>query len=150
MATTTSNLGLTKPATTDKYNVSVQNGNMDIIDTAVQNIINQLKPVTIWEGSVTGQGGTASIGSIAAYERVKCYLGANGSYTVVEVPKSLYGYNIGVNWQAADNRLANYYVTFSITASGLITVLYGGYNRVDVASDYERAYGVYKVEGYKY
>lgn len=35
MATTTTNLGLTKPATTDYYNVAVPNANMDILDTEV-------------------------------------------------------------------------------------------------------------------
>lgn len=32
MASTTTNLGLTKPATSEAYNVSVQNNNMDLID----------------------------------------------------------------------------------------------------------------------
>ena len=36
MATTTTNYGLTKPAGTDKYDISVQNGNMDIIDTKLK------------------------------------------------------------------------------------------------------------------
>lgn len=35
MATTTTNLGLTKPATTDNVDVAVLNGNMDLIDAAV-------------------------------------------------------------------------------------------------------------------
>jgi hypothetical protein len=36
MATTTPNYGLTKPATTDYYNISVPNANMDIIDTQMK------------------------------------------------------------------------------------------------------------------
>lgn len=35
MATNTTNLNLVKPATTDFYDINVQNGNMDIIDEAV-------------------------------------------------------------------------------------------------------------------
>ena len=35
MATTTTNLGLTKPATTDNVDVSVLNANMELIDAAV-------------------------------------------------------------------------------------------------------------------
>lgn len=35
MATTTTNLGLTKPATTDAVDISVINGNMDLIDAAL-------------------------------------------------------------------------------------------------------------------
>jgi len=35
MATTTTNLGLTKPATSEKYSVAVVNTNMDLIDAAV-------------------------------------------------------------------------------------------------------------------
>lgn len=35
MATYTTNLHLTKPASDENYNVSVQNGNMDTLDTAV-------------------------------------------------------------------------------------------------------------------
>jgi len=36
MATTTTNYGLTKPATTDNYDIAVPNANMDIIDTQMK------------------------------------------------------------------------------------------------------------------
>lgn len=35
MATLTTNIGLTKPSTTDFYDIAVQNNNMDLIDTAL-------------------------------------------------------------------------------------------------------------------
>lgn len=42
MATTTTNLGLTKPATSDNVDITVINTNMDKIDTAVAGISNSL------------------------------------------------------------------------------------------------------------
>ena len=38
MATQTTNLGLTKPAVSDQYDISVFNSNADIIDTSIGNI----------------------------------------------------------------------------------------------------------------
>jgi hypothetical protein len=36
MATTTPNLGLTKPATTENYSIPIHNTNADLIDVAIQ------------------------------------------------------------------------------------------------------------------
>lgn len=41
MSSTTTNLGLTKPATSEAYNVSVQNNNMDLIDEKFGEVISK-------------------------------------------------------------------------------------------------------------
>jgi hypothetical protein len=45
MATSTPNLGLTKPAQTEKYNVNVFNTNADLLDAAVSNLENTVDNV---------------------------------------------------------------------------------------------------------
>jgi hypothetical protein len=114
------------------------------------NLKTLLTPVLLYEGYITPSSGTVNIGNVSQYERLLVVLGANGSYTSIEIPKIMYGAYHGVNWQAMDNRLANYYVTFKIDANGGVSILYSGYNRVDSASDFEREYGVSRVYGYRY
>lgn len=57
MATTTPNLGLTKPATTDYYDIGIHNANMDKIDTAVNG---KAAKSTIRTATLTAAGWTGS------------------------------------------------------------------------------------------
>lgn len=109
-----------------------------------------LTPIEINTGYITPNSGTKNIGNVSQYERLLVVLGANGSYTTVEVPKSYYGSNIGANWQAVDNRIATYYCTFKIEANGNTTIIYSGYSFNTTNSDYPREYGITKIYGYKY
>jgi hypothetical protein len=57
MATTTPNLGLTKPATTDYYDIGIHNANMDKLDTAVNG---KAAKSTIRTATLTAAGWTGS------------------------------------------------------------------------------------------
>jgi hypothetical protein len=57
MATTTPNLGLTKPATTDYYDIGIHNANMDKIDTAVNG---KAAKSTIRTATLTAAGWTGT------------------------------------------------------------------------------------------
>lgn len=109
-----------------------------------------LTPTPIDTGYITPNSGTRNVGNLSQYERLLVVLSANGSHTTVEVPKDMYGWNIGANWQAVDNRIATYYCTFKIEANGNITIIYSGYSFNTTNSDYPREYGISKIYGYKY
>ena len=119
----------------------------------MDNIINSpewLGYALIDTGYITPSSGTKNIGDLSMYERLLVILSANGSNTIVEIPKSMYGLNIGANWQAVDNRIATYYCTFRIEANGNITIIYSGYSFNTTTNDYPREYGISKIYGYKY
>lgn len=109
-----------------------------------------LTPTLIDTGYITPSSGTKNVGNLSQYERLLVVLSANGSNTTVELPKDMYGWNIGVNWQAVDNRIATYYCTFRIEANGNITIVYSGYSFNTTNNDYPREYGISRIYGYKY
>lgn len=109
-----------------------------------------LSPTLIYEGYISPSSGVINIGSITKYKRLIVQLEANASCTTVEVLSDLYGRYIGVNWQAMDNRIATYYVTFKITATGEVSILHSGYTFSSSTSDYVREYGISKIYGYQY
>ena len=75
MATTTTNLGLTKPAQTDFYDVDVFNGNADLIDTAVgqaasstqvEQIEEDVETISADIGGTADAAGSVTTGSVFA------------------------------------------------------------------------------------
>jgi len=64
MATTTPNIGLTKPDSNEYYNISVFNGNADILDTAVNSlntsINNKANKSVTYTATLTAAGWTGS------------------------------------------------------------------------------------------
>lgn len=109
-----------------------------------------LTPDLIYEGYITPATGIKNIGSITKYKRLLICLEANGAHTTVTLMPYHYGNYYGVNWQAMDNRLATYYVTFKITPEGEVTILHSGYMLSSSTSDYVRDYGISKIYGFKY
>lgn len=109
-----------------------------------------ITPVLIYQGYITPSSGTVNVGSFSNYKRLLIVLGANSSYTSLEIPVSLLPRTFAANWQALDNRLANYYCTFSLSSNGDVNIVYSGYNRVDLNYDNERNYGITEIYGYKY
>ncbi|MBR5299109.1 MAG: hypothetical protein IKU36_02535, partial [Bacteroidales bacterium] len=55
MASQSAHFNLTKPATTDNYNISVFNSNTDIIDTQMYN--NQQNAAKVMVGATSGAAG---------------------------------------------------------------------------------------------
>lgn len=63
MAGSTTNYGLTKPATGEAYDVNVPNGNMDIVDRELKRVDNKVKAVQVGTVTVSVANATAA-GSI--------------------------------------------------------------------------------------
>ena len=69
MATTTTNLGLTKPASSDPADISVINGNMDLIDAFAGAFLNRVYPVgAIYMSTVSTSPATLFGGTWAPIE----------------------------------------------------------------------------------
>lgn len=109
-----------------------------------------LTPDLLYDGYIKPASGIINIGSVAKYKRLVLCLEANGSHTTVTLLPYQYGNYVGVNWQAMDNRLATYYVTFKITTTGEVSILHSGYILSSSTSDYIREYGISKIYGYKF
>lgn len=109
-----------------------------------------LKPDLLYDGYITPNTGIVNIGDINKYERLLIIISANYSYTTKEIPKYLFNANIGVNWQATDNRTATYYCTFSLNENGNIEIKWSGFTYATDNTDYPRYYGITRIYGYKY
>lgn len=84
MSKNTKNYGLTKPEDTDFYDISDQNGNMDIIDEALKSIEDSKEPLSL-KGSITVDNTSwvsGSYGSEMAYRKQVPIAGVTDTDTV--------------------------------------------------------------------
>lgn len=76
MATTTTNLGLTKPAYADDADIAVINGNMDILDTKIGAVGNTdiQSQITTLDGKTNQLGNATSLGEVATLSALQTAL----------------------------------------------------------------------------
>ena len=107
MATTTTNLGLTKPAGTEKPDISVINSNMDKIDTAVgQNGYGEIaggKNLFFYNDNVEFEENSNEYQSFTFDSKtdnsVRCYVPNSGSYTGAKL--NIYGLKPNTKYSAS-------------------------------------------------
>lgn len=92
MASYTPNYNLKKPADSDSYDIADANGNMDIIDGALNTLNNQM-PVEVSYNSTTNSRGNLSIGNPNRYVTIIGAITDNVS-TYVAIGKNSNGYNM--------------------------------------------------------
>ena len=99
MASTTTNLGLTKPAYTDDADVAVINANSDIIDSAYGSLSDQMatykKIYTATKDVTTSANGNFSVGDLSSQSHIILSITCNSPSDVAIIPTKYSASNPG-------------------------------------------------------
>ncbi len=138
MATLTTNLGLTKTATTDFYDIGVQNTNMDLLDGAKGDIDAAMdalettiagKAPTIHSHSVYGTCSTAA-GTAAKTVALTSFTLVSGVMLVVKFSNAVTSSNSTLNVNSTGAKTMRYndanLTNIDIQAGDLVTLVYDG------------------------
>ena len=120
MATTTTNLGLTKPAGTDAVDIAVINANMDKIDTAVAS---SAGAYSLYNGNLA-PGGSVTIENMSQYRVIVVTFSSNTPSSSFNCSTSFYYYTtlnyLPIVWGGTNTwvRLSVSGTTFEFLSSG--------------------------------